>query len=108
IKRQASDAHYVAMTKCFTIFWGLVALGFALFAHMAENLIQASNIVASLFYGVVLGLFLVAFFVKYIKGTAIFWGGITAQAMVLVYALLVYLEKLPPSLSISYLWYNVI
>jgi len=77
----------------------MVAIGFALFAHLAENLIQAVNIVGSIFYGVVLGLFLVAFFVKWVHGTAVFWGAIVGQILVFVlYALT----------DISYLWFNVI
>jgi len=98
-KHKASDAHYVAASKWFTLFWGLVALGFALFANLVENLIQAVNIVGSVFYGVVLALFLVAFFVKQIGGTAIFWAALTAQTLVFV---------LYFSLNISYLWYNFI
>ena len=62
VTRAADDAHYVSATRWFTVMWGAVAVGFALFASLAENLIQAVNIVASIFYGVVLGLFLVAFF----------------------------------------------
>ncbi len=54
IRPNASDRHYVLASKGFTIFWGLVAMGFALFADMSENLIQAANIVGSLFYGVIL------------------------------------------------------
>ncbi len=54
VKRQAEDAHYVAASRWFTVLWGVVAVGFALFASLAENLIQAVNIVASIFYGVVL------------------------------------------------------
>jgi Na+/proline symporter len=98
-KREASDAHYVAATKWFTFFWGLVALAFALFANLAENLIQAVNIVGSVFYGVVLALFLVAFFIRWVGGTAIFWAALVAQALVFV---------LYFSLNISYLWYNFI
>jgi solute:Na+ symporter, SSS family len=99
IKRQASDAHYVAASKCFTVFWGLFAISFALLANLAENLIQATNIVASLFYGVVLAMFLVAFFLRWIGGTAVFWGALTAQGLVLfLYSIL----------HISYLWYNLI
>ena len=79
--------------------WGAVAVGFALFASLAENLIQAVNIVASIFYGVVLGLFLVAFFLRRVHGTAVFWAAIAAQ--LLVFALFA-------SLDISYLWYNLI
>ncbi len=99
VKRDATDAHYVRMTKWFTLFWGLVALGFALFCHLAENLIQAVNIVGSIFYGVVLALFLVAFFIRWVGGTAIFWAALAAQILVFV---------LYFSVSISYLWYNFI
>ena len=99
VRREASDAHYVVASKVFTAFWGLVAIGFALFANLAENLIQAVNILGSIFYGVVLGLFLVAFFFKGVGGTAVFWAAIAAQALVFV---------LYSTLSISSLWYNVI
>jgi hypothetical protein len=74
-------------------------MSFALFASISENLIQAVNIVGSIFYGVVLGLVLVALFVKSAKGTAVFWGALTAQALVFVLFF---------TLNISYLWYNVI
>jgi Na+/proline symporter len=99
LKREASDAHYVAASRWFTLFWGLVAIAFALFANLVENLIQAVNIVGSVFYGVVLALFLVAFFLKRVGGTAIFWAALVAQTLVFV---------LYFSLSISYLWYNFI
>ena len=84
IKREASDAHYVVMSKWFTFFWGLVAIAFALFANLVENLIQAVNIVGSVFYPVVLALFLVAFFIKRVGGTGMFWGALAAQLLVLV------------------------
>jgi Na+/proline symporter len=99
IKRDATDAHYVTASKWFTLLWGLVALAFALFANLVENLIQAVNIVGSVFYGVVLALFLVAFFLRWVGGTAIFWAALAAQTLVFV---------LYFSLSISYLWYNFI
>ena len=89
----------VRVAKVFTAVWGLVAIAFALFAGFAENLIEATNILGSIFYGVVLGLFLVAFFFKRVGGTAVFWGAIAAQ--LLVFALYA-------TLSISYLWYNLI
>jgi SSS family solute:Na+ symporter len=79
--------------------WGLVAIGFALFANMVENLIEAVNILGSIFYGVVLALFLAGFFLKRIGGSAIFWAALGAQ--VLVFAMYA-------TLSISYLWYNII
>jgi Na+/proline symporter len=99
VRRESTDAHYVVASRLFTALWGLVAIAFALFAHLAENLIQAVNILGSVFYGVVLGLFLVAFFLKGIGGTAVFWAAVAAQALVFI---------LYFSLGISYLWYNVI
>ena len=99
IKRDADDAHYVTASRVFTVFWGMVAIAFALFANLTENLIQASNILGSIFYGVVLGLFLVAFFLKWVGGVAVFWAALMAQALVFT---------LYFSLSISYLWYNFI
>ncbi|HWL16127.1 MAG TPA: sodium:solute symporter [Opitutus sp.] len=94
-----TDRHYVSASKWLTTLWGAIAIAFALFANLVENLIQAINILGSIFYGVVLGLFLVAFFLKRIGGTAAFWGAAAAQTLVFV---------LYASLSISYLWYNVI
>jgi Na+/proline symporter len=94
-----SDAHYVAAGKWSTALWGIIAIIFAMSVTLAENLIQFANIVASIFYGVVLGLFLVAFFLKWVRGTAVFWGALAAQALVFI---------LFATLSISYLWYNVI
>ena len=99
IKRPPGDPHYVIASKMFTVMWGLVALGFALFANLAENLIQAVNIIGSIFYGVVLGMFLTAFFLKRVRGTAVFWGAVAGQMLVFI---------LYYRLSISYLWYNFI
>jgi len=89
----------VRVAKWFTAIWGLVAIAFALFAGFSENLIEAINIIGSIFYGVVLGLFLVAFFLKHVGGTAVFWAALAAQTLVIV---------LYNTLSISYLWYNLI
>ena len=99
-RREAPDEHYVRASRWLTVFWGLVAIGFALFAHLVENLIQASNILASIFYGVVLGLFLVAFFLRRVGGTAVFWGAVAAQTLVIVMN--------AAQVPISYLWYNLI
>lgn len=99
IKREATDTECLTVTKWFTGIWGIVAIVIALFAHLSENLIQAVNIIGSIFYGVLLGLFVVAFFIKRIGGTAIFWSALTAQILVFV---------LYSSLTISYLWYPLI
>jgi len=94
-----NEGRNVRVAKWITLFWGLFAIAFALFASLAENLIEAINILGSIFYGVVLGIFLVAFFLKWIGGTAAFWGALTAQVLVFI---------LYFNLSIGYLWYNLI
>ena len=95
------DAHYYKASRMFTVFWGMVAIGFALFANLSENLIQATNIIGSIFYGVILGMFLAAFFFKKIKGTAIFFGAVVAQ--LIVFACYFRLGE-----TVTYLWFNVI
>lgn len=97
--RDASDAQCLTVARWFTVIWGLVAICFALYAHLVENLIQAVNILGSIFYGVSLGIFLIAFFVKRIQGTAVFWAAIIAQAFVFLLFSLNYL---------SYLWFPLI
>ena len=99
IRPKASDHHYVVATRWLTAAWGLVAIAVASFANLVENLIEAGNILGSVFYGSVLGLFLVAFFLRTVRGSAVFFAGLVAQAIVLVLFF---------TLSISYLWYNVI
>jgi Na+/proline symporter len=93
------EARNVRAAKWFTALWGIVAIAFALFAGFSENLIEAINIIGSIFYGVVLGIFLVAFFLKHIGGTAVFWAAIAAQVLVFILFF---------TLKISYLWYNLI
>lgn len=99
VKKDGSQKHFVVVSKLMTTFWGLVAIGFALFAHLVENLIEAVNILGSIFYGNILGIFLVAFFLKFVRGTAVFWAAILSQTIVLI--LFKYTD-------IAYLWYNVI
>src|SRR5205823_13994632 len=99
IRPNAPDHHYVVATQLLTIAWGLVAIGVATFANLVENLIQAGNILGSIFYGSILGLFLVAFFLKSVRGSAVFFAGLAAQGLVLI---------LFSTLNISYLWYNLI
>jgi Na+/proline symporter len=95
----------VRNAKWFTAFWGLFAIGFALFASFAENLIEALNIIASIFYPIVLGLFVVAFFLKRVRGTAVFTGALAALAVI---AALYFLGRIYPERSIGYLWFNPI
>jgi SSS family transporter len=83
INPSASDDQYVKYSRGFTIMWAIFAMGFANIANQAENLIQFVNIVGSLFYGTILGIFLSAFYIKYLKSTAVFYGGIVAEALIL-------------------------
>ena len=100
VRPDASEAHAVFASKAFTALWGCVAISFALFANVVENLIEAVNILGSLFYGVVLGLFLVAFFIRRVGGNAVFTGALISQVAVLV--------TFFGFDRIGYLWYNLI
>lgn len=84
LKEDKGEEHMVKMTKWFTLGWGLVAITIACFANLAENLIQLVNIIGSIFYGNVLGIFLLAFFFKYIKGNAVFTAALITQVIVVV------------------------
>ena len=99
IRPGASDGHYVVASRAITALWGCVVVGFALFAHLLENLIEAVNILGSLFYGTILGIFLTAFLLARVSGTAVFVAALAAEALVIV----LYLTT-----PIGYLWYNVI
>ena len=81
-KPQASNAHYLMASRMFTVLWALLAMVFAMLASFAENLIQFVNIVGSLFYGTLLGIFLTAFYVRYVGGTAVFWAALVAQSII--------------------------
>ena len=66
------------------LFWGLCAITIACFAYLADNLIQLVNIIGSIFYGNVLGIFLIAFFLNKIKSNAVFSGAIITQAIIII------------------------
>jgi len=82
-KPEAEPSHYLKVSKFFTIGWAIVAMTFAMLASFAENLIQFVNIVGSLFYGTILGIFLTAFFIKRVHATAVFWAALLAEGVVL-------------------------
>ena len=94
-----SDKHYVYATQYFTLFWGLVAIGFACISSLFENLIQLVNIIGSIFYGTVLGIFLVGFYIKYVKGRAIFIAACISQLTIFY---IYYIDV------VSFLWLNFI
>lgn len=108
ITTEKSEKHFVNATKFFTLLWGLIAIGFACVGTLFENLIQLVNIVGSIFYGTVLGVFLVGFYIKYVKANAIFYSAVISQATIIFiyyYAIHIYptgQEKL------GYLWLNFI
>ncbi len=99
-----SDKHYLFASKFLTIVWGLIALFFAVFASLFDNLIEAVNIVGSVFYGSILGIFVVAFFFKKIGGTAVFIGAVIAEILVITLFLMDRFEVI----DLAYLWLNFI
>jgi len=97
--RVRDEQHYVKASKWFTLLWGLIAISIACVAHLFDNLIQLVNIIGSIFYGNVLGVFLLAFFLKYVKSNAVFWAAIITQ-LIIIY--LWYIDLMP------YLWLNLV
>ncbi len=108
-KRDASEKQQVWMSRLLTVLWGALAIGFALAAQLFDNLIEMVNLLGSLFYGTILGIFLVAFFIKWIKASAVFWSAILAELAVLAihfgreYEIPFFMR-----FEVEYLWYNVI
>ena len=96
---EKSPAHYVTVSKGFTLLWGIIAILFASVGNLFENLIQLVNIIGSVFYGTILGIFLVAIFIKHVKGQAIFWAAIISEGIVLL---------LFSNNVVSFLWLNLI
>ncbi len=94
-----SDIHYVRASKWFTLLWGIIAISVACVANLFDNLIQLVNIIGSIFYGNVLGVFLLAFFIKYVKSKAVFWAAIITQILIIY---IWYIDLMP------YLWLNLV
>lgn len=84
VKSEKSDQHFVTASKWFTLAWGVMAIMVACFANLFDNLIQLVNIIGSIFYGNVLGIFLLAFFIKYVKGNAVFMAALITQVIVII------------------------
>lgn len=102
--RDKSDLHYLRASRLFTIFWGVVALVFAETANLFENLIQAVNIIGSLFYGTILGVFLTAFFLKRTGGREVFIAALIGELVVVG----TYMLDSQGHVSIAFLWLNLI
>jgi len=92
-----TDAHYLFASKIATVIWGGFIVAFAIFASLSENLIQAVNMIGSMFYGTILGIFFTAFFLKSVRGRAVFYAALVGEAIVLV---CFWLNK------DAFLWYN--
>ncbi|CAL2103226.1 Sodium:solute symporter [Tenacibaculum sp. 190130A14a] len=99
VTKEYSDEHFVKMSKWFTLGWGILAILVACVANLFDNLIQLVNIIGSIFYGNVLGIFLLAFFFKFIRGNAVFIAAIITQLIIIG---VWYIDWLP------YLWLNAL
>ncbi len=104
IAPEKSDKHYLNASKGFTILWGAIALSFALVADLFDNLIELVNIIGSLFYGVILGVFMVAFFMKKVQGNTVFVAAIITQFIVTS----IYILDRMGYIEIPYLFLNLI
>ena len=108
VKKNETDKHYLNSSKYFTLLWGVLAIIFATTASLFENLIQAVNLLGSLFYGTILGIFIVAFYLKKIQANAVFYAAILAELMVIMIHYINTLENPPEWLKMGYLWYNLV
>ncbi len=99
VRPDASDRHYLRVAQLFTAAWGVLAVLFAAFASLVDNLIQAVNILGSLFYGTILGLFLVAFFFARVGATPAFIAALLSETVVIAVWL---------TTGVGFLWFNVI
>lgn len=103
-----SDFHYLRASKMLTLFWGIIAIIFASVASLFDNLVEFVNILGSLFYGTILGIFLVAFYFKKIKGRAVLIAGVVAQLFILAMHYLQDEVAVFIGTKISFLWYNLV
>ena len=97
--RNKTEKTYLKASKIFTFLWGLMAILFACFGNLFENLIQLINIIGSIFYGTILGIFLIGIFNTSVKGKAVFWAAIISEVFVII---LFFIDK------IGFLWLNLI
>jgi SSS family solute:Na+ symporter len=108
VKSELSEKHLLNATQFFTLGWGIIAILFACFCTLFENLIQLVNLLGSIFYGTVLGIFLVGFLFKYVKGKSIFFGAVFSQ--ISIFFIYYYFIHIYPSgqEKLGYLWLNFI
>lgn len=108
VKGEKSEKHYLNISKLFTLMWGIIAIGFACIATLFENLIQLVNIIGSIFYGTVLGIFLVGFYIRKIQGKSIFYSAVISQ--IAIFVIYYFTNFIYPSGAekLGYLWLNFI
>lgn len=99
IKKDGSDEQYLLASRLATVFWGVICIAMALYASKIGNLLEAVNILGSYIYGTILGVFLVAFYVKYVNGRAVFFAALVAETLIIIIGRLE---------LVAYLWLNVI
>ncbi len=99
VNKQASEKNYLLASRICTLGWGIFTIVIALYANKLGNLLEAVNILGSLFYGTILGIFLVAFYVRHVKGRAVFWGAVLSEILV------VWIWTLD---VVAFLWLNLI
>jgi Na+/proline symporter len=99
LNKNCDEATSYALSWQYTLGWGLFCIAVAMFATNMGSLIEAVNILGSIFYGVILGIFLVAFFIKKVKGQAVFWAAVLSELGVIT----VYNMEI-----VSFLWLNVV
>jgi hypothetical protein len=99
VVRPDEGGHDLVVSKLFTVLWGALAVSFAAFASLVDNLIEAVNILGSIFYGTLLGIFVVAFFLPRVTATPVLVGALVAQTVVVI---------LFVASDLGFLWYNVI
>ncbi len=99
IKKDASDHEYLQASRIATVFWGIICIVMALYASKIGNLLEAVNILGSYIYGTILGVFLVAFYVRHVNGRAVFFAALAAEILVIVIGQME---------LVAYLWLNVI
>ncbi|MBQ4915250.1 sodium:solute symporter [Maribacter sp. MMG018] len=103
-----TEKHYVKASKFFTFIWGIIAILIACIANLFDNLIQLVNIIGSIFYGNVLGIFLLAFFFKFVKGNAVFFAAVITQIIIcIIYYNLIHIYPSGEE-KLGYLWLNFI
>ena len=108
VRQNQSSVHYMRSSKLFTALWGIFAILFATYVSLFENLIQAVNLLGSLFYGTILGIFLVGFYMKWVRGNAVFIAALITEAVILIIHWHNGGELFGITIKIGFLWYNAI